>query len=416
MHTSTPGLWHHHAFRLLWTGQTVSQFGSQISLVALPLTAALVLQATPLQMGVLTMAETLPFLLLSLVAGVWVDRVRRRPLLIGADLGRCALLGVIPLAAFWGILRIELLYAVAFMVGVLTTFFEIAYQSYLPTLINRANLVEGNSKLATSQAVAEITGPGLAGGLVQLLSAPLAITADALSFLCSGLLIGAIRTPESSPPAPTTPSRLRAELAAGLRSLLSHPILRALVGCSATLNFAYGAQGAILILYLSRDLELRPALIGTILAASNVGALAGAFIAGRVAHSFGLGHTLISSVALAILGIVLIPLAGQWALAAVPLLIIARCFGNLGSTVYTINGISLRQRLTPLPLLGRVNAGMRFVAGGAAPIGALLGGILGTALGLRPTLLVGGIVGILAVGWVWWSPLHHLRDDAPPAT
>src|SRR5438105_11611746 len=197
------GLWRHPEFVKLWTGQTISRFGSEISQLAIPLAAALVLDASPAQMGLLSAFEFAPFLLLSLFAGVWVDRVRRRPVLIVADIGRAVILGSIPVAAVLGVLRIEQLYVVGLLTGVLTVFFDVAYQAYLPVLVSREHLVEGNSKLEVSRSVAQILGPGVAGALVQIITAPFAVAIDAASFIASALCLLPIRSPE--------PPRVQAE-------------------------------------------------------------------------------------------------------------------------------------------------------------------------------------------------------------
>lgn len=413
MRASRAGLWRRPDFRLLWAGQTVSQFGSQITLLALPLTAVLVLGATPLQMGLLGAAESAPLLLLSLFAGVWVDQHRRRPLLIGADLGRPALLLLIPLAVALGHLRLELLYVVAFGVGALTTLFEIAYQSYLPALVGRADLLEGNSKLEATRAAAQIAGPGLAGALIGLLTAPATLAIDALSFGFSALCLGRIRAPEAPPRTTGGVDGLRRQIDDGLHTVGGNPALRALAGCSGAQNLASSLQEALILLYATRDLGLGPATLGAIFAAGNVGFLAGALGAGRTVRSAGQGPTILGSVALSALGFLLVPLAGGPPAAVIATLAAARFCQGLGATAYTITGVSLRQTATPDPLLGRVNATFRVLAGGVVPAGALLGGILGDLLGLRPALLAGGLVGLIAVLVALRSPLPALRAPAP---
>lgn len=256
------GLWQERDFRAFWAGRTVSALGSQVTLLALPLVAVLALGATPVQMGFLTADGSLPALLFGLVVGVWVDRRRRRPLMVAADLGRGALLLIIPIAALLGLLRVEALYAVAFLAGGLTLVFDIAAQSFFPTLVGRDRLVEGNSKLEVSRSAAEIVGPGLAGGLVQVLTTPFAIVADALSFLASALLLGLIGAPEPAPAPPDARQRLRLAIGEGLRAVLGHPVLRALAGAAGLLAFFNSLLEAVVLLYLSRDLGISPALLG----------------------------------------------------------------------------------------------------------------------------------------------------------
>ncbi len=244
-------LWRHPNFIKLWAGQTVSLFGSQISLLAIPLTAVLILNATPLQMGILTAAEAVPYLLFGLVAGVWVDRLRRRAILIVADVGRFIVLSLIPLDYLLGILRIELLYLLAFLVGTLSIFFDVAYRSYLPSLIEREQLIEGNSKLELSRSVGEIVGPGLAGVLVQVFAAPIAIMVDSLSFLASALSLLWIRTPEEIPKVEVQRKGLRHEVLEGLRFVFGEPMLRALTGSFATLTLFNSLLEAVFVLYVN---------------------------------------------------------------------------------------------------------------------------------------------------------------------
>ncbi|HEY0584241.1 MAG TPA: MFS transporter, partial [Chloroflexota bacterium] len=308
------GLWRHPDFVKLWTGHTISRFGSEISNLAIPLTAALVLNASAFQMGLLGTFEFAPFLLLSLFAGVWVDRVRRLPILIVADVGRFVLLGSIPVAAFFGVLRIEQLFVVGLLTGVLTVFFDVADQSYLPVLVSREHLVEGNRKLEMSRSVAAIVGPGTAGALVQLVTAPIAVAVDAVSFLASAICLLFIHAPEPQPePQPEhhadRPGSIWAELREGLAVVLGNPLLRSIAGCTGTANLFQNAMMTVYVLYLTRDLDLGPAVVGIIFAVGGPGALLGALVAGRIAQRFGLGATIIGSSTVAALATLLVPLA-----------------------------------------------------------------------------------------------------------
>jgi MFS family permease len=407
------GLWRHRDFTRLWAGQTVSQFGTQVTYLALPLTAAVTLQATPSQMGLLGAAEFAPFLLFGLFAGVWVDRLPRRNILIAADLGRAALLALIPLAALGGFLRIELLYAVGFLTGVLTVFFDVAYQSYLPALVDRADLVEGNSKLEVTRSVAQVAGPGAAGGLVQLVSAPVAIALDAASFVLSALVLGAIRRAE--PPPAASRRRIWAEIGEGLAVVLGNRHLRAIAGCTATSNLFSQIATAVYLLYLTRDLAVTPALVGVIFAAGGVGALLGALLASRTAAAVGLGPTIVGTAALFPLGWLLTLVAGGPPALVVAVLAAAMALVSLAGTVYNVNQLSLRQTITPDRLQGRMNASMRFLVWGTIPIGALIGGFLGDLIGLRATLLVAALGSALSVLWVLLSPVRSLREQPAPA-
>ena len=404
-------LWRHTNFLNLWVGQTISQFGSQVTLLALPLAAALTLHATPGEMGVLAAAETAPFLLVGLFAGVWVDRLRRRPMLLATDCARGVLLLAIPLAAIAGALTIAVLYAVAFLVGILTVFFDVAYQSFLPALVGRAQLVEGNSKLEVSRSAAQIAGPGIAGGLVQLVTAPVAIVVDAASYLVSAFFLVFVRVPEP-PPAPRDGGgNIWRDIGEGLRVVVGNPMLRAIAGCTATANLGGNIWQAVIILYLTRRIGLSAGAIGLIYSTASIGFLCAALLAGRIAQRFGLGPTIVGSQLVGALGAMLLPIAQSPAAFAVPLLVAAQFIAGGCGTLYNINQVSLRQTITPDHLLGRMNATMRFIVWGTLPIGGLIGGALGGLIGLRPTIVVGVIIQASAFLWTFFSPIRALREQ-----
>jgi MFS family permease len=414
MYAKFTGLWRHPDFLRLWSGETISLFGSQVTLLALPLTAVLVLKASPAEMGLLAAVEFLPFLVLSLFAGVWVDRLHRRPILILADLGRGLLLGSIPLAYFFNLLSIELLYGVGLLTGVMTVFFDVAYQSYLPSLVERDQLVEGNGKLAVSSSVAQITGPGVAGALVQLVTAPVAIFIDAVSFFASAFFISLIKKPEIKETQPDTGKHnIWQEIGEGLRVVFGNPVLRSIAGCTGTTNLFGNIAWVVLTLYLVNELKLEPAVIGIIYAVGSVGSLLGALIASWVARRFGLGLTIIGSAAVGFVYF-LIPLAEGAGPGVIPLLIGAMFSNSFSGTVYNINQVSLRQAITPDRLQGRMNASMRFVVWGTIPLGSLVGGFLGETLGLRNTLWIGAVGTTLGFLWVLLSPVRHLREQPKP--
>lgn len=414
MRPTLRGLWRHPNFLKLWAGQTISLLGSGVTLLALPAVAIYTLGATPLQMGLLAATGSLPGLLFGLVVGAWVDRRRRRPLLIIADLGRGLLLLAIPAMALLGVLRMGHLYAVAFLVGILSLIFEVAAQSLLPALVGREHLVEGNSKLETSRAAAEIAGPNVGGVLVQLVTAPLALLADALSFLISGLLVVLLRTTEPDP-APRVPGRrLVGEIDEGLRWVVGHPILRPLVGATAVLTFANSVIDALFFLYLAQGLALPPALFGAALGIGGAGFLLGALAAERVAARAGIGPTLVGALALAGLGDLVLPLAGGAPLVVGLLLVVAQFLFGLGVVAFRVTAVSLRQGLAPDRLLGRVNASARVVVQGLTPLGALLGGLLGERLGLRETLFLAAGGELLAALWLLASPIRRLREAPAP--
>jgi MFS family permease len=410
--STSNGLRQQPNFLKLWIGQTISLVGSQMTILALPLVAILALEATPVQVGILGAAQYAPFLVLGLLAGVWVDRLRRRPLLIWADLGRAALLGSIPTAAVVGLLRIEQLYLVAFLAGVLTVFFDVAYQSFLPSLVRREQLVEGNSKLEMSRSFAQIAGPGLGGGLVQLVTAPIALLVDSLSFLASALFVASIHAREREPDRSARQS-LRAEIVEGLRLVFGHPLLRANAGCTGTWNLFSHLLEVVFILYATRELGVEPATLGLILAARGPGAFLGALLAGQVARRFGVGPTIILAALVGAMGELTLPLAGSVPLQAVWLLLAGFFISGAAGTIYNVNTVSLRQAITQHHLQGRMNATIRLLIWGTIPIGFLLGGFLAEAIGLRPTLVVGAVAGQLSFLWVLLSPLRVLRE--PPA-
>lgn len=397
-------------FTKLWAGTTISLFGSQITFIALTLVAAISLGATPVQIGALAAAQGAPSLLIGLVAGVWVDRMRRRPILIMTDIGRAALLASIPLATLFGVLRIEQLYVVMFGVGSLNIVAAVASHAFLVSVVHREHLMEANGKLEVSQSAALIAGPGLAGGLVQLLSAPVAILADVCSYLLSAFCFSLIKVAEPVPDVPTKRIGIRGELRAGLRVVWGNSLLRiSTVAASISIlfdNLAYAA----FILYLTRTLALEPALLGLIFAAVGPGYLVGAVLAGRIAHRFGVGMAIALALLLSGLTSLLIPLISGPPLLVVPLLMTVQFLKTLAFPIANINQVSLRMAMIPDDLQGRVNAITLFVVWGMAPVGALLGGFLSEWLGLRPTLVIGSAGWLLAFLWVWFSPLRRLQQ------
>jgi MFS family permease len=407
----TGGLWRHPDFIKLWSAETVSQFGTQFSLLALPLAAIDVLHASAFQVAALTTVEFLPFLLVTLPAGVWVDRMRRRPLLILGDLSRAVLLASIPIAYGLDALTIWQLYGVGFVVGIATVFFDVAYQSYLPALVDRKELIEGNSKLEISRSAAQLGGPGLAGLVIEWLKAPVAILFDAISFLGSALFIFAIRKEERSPRRESGEPRrsMRDELREGLRYVFRHPYLRNIAACTALFNFFGNVGFAVFLVFARRELELSPAVIGLAFTLSNIGPMAAAFSANRISARLGVGHTIIVTSIVGGPMFLLIPFAphGNPALAV---LVPAFVVGGFAGVLYNITQISLRQAITPERIQGRMNSVMRFIVWGAIPLGSLTGGLLTKAVGLKETLIIGGIGACLPFLPVLFSPLRSLRD------
>jgi MFS family permease len=409
--SEAPPLWRHADFMKLWTAQTISVFGDQFTGLAIPLIAALTLGATAGQMGILTAVERAPFLLIGLFAGVWVDRLPRRPILIVSDVGRAVVLLTIPLAAALGRMTMLHLYVVGALVGVLTLFFDVAYQANLPALVDRRQLIEGNSKLEATRSLASFAGPGIAGVVIQVLTAPVAIVLDAASFLASGGLISLIRgrEPVSARPVQTA---VMTDVREGLRTVFGNPLLRSIAACTATGNFFSSALFALYILFATRDLGLGAAQLGLIGSLGNASGLLGALLAGRLAVRFGAGRVIVA--AALVLGLAQVPIVFATPQTALPLLVVAGLLGSFWPPVYNINQVSLRQAITPHRLQGRMNATMRFVVWGTMPLGALVGGSLGEFLGLRSAIAIAAGGGLLAFLWIAFSPVLALRAIPEP--
>jgi MFS family permease len=409
----TGGLWRHPDFLKLWSAETISQFGSQITGLALPLVAVLVLDVSAFQVSVLFVVETAPFLLISLPAGVWVDRLPRRPILVIGDIGRALVLLTVPIAYWMDALTIWQLYGVGLTVGVLTVFFDVAYQSYLPSLVEREQLVDGNSKLEISRSAAQLGGPAAAGVLIQVLKAPFAILFDAVSFIISGLFLFAIRKKEEN--VPTRAERkakggsMKAELGEGLRWVLGNPYLRTICASTATFNFFSSMMGAILIVYLARQLEMSAGLIGAMFAIAQFGYLAGALTANKVAARIGVGPAIMTGAMLGVFQL-LIPIAPQDAHAAVPFIVVAELIVSYGVVVYNVTQVSMRQAITPERLQGRMNSVIRFIVWGVMPLGTLIGGALATSFDLHTAIWIGAIGNALAWLPVTIGPVRTLRE------
>jgi hypothetical protein len=404
----THSLWQHPDFLRLWAGQTVSEIGSRITREGLPLLAVITLGATPLQMGLLSAAGSAPVIFFSLFAGVWVDRLRRKPVLMLSDLGRALLLASIPLAALLGVLGMGQLYLVAGLVGILSVSFDVAYQAYLPGLVARDNILEGNSRLALSGAFAELAGPGLTGVLVQALTAPVAILLDAGSFLVSVGSLALIRQPEAPPAALEDRQPVGVELKEGLLAVWRHPLLRAFALSTATRSFFGEMIGVLYALYAIRVLGLGPALLGLAIAFGGASDILGTLLARWAVRRLGLGAVLLGAYALSALAAFLIPLAHGSVWAAEGFLIGAQLLGDGLFTIYAINELSLRQQVTPDRLLGRTNASLQLLQGGIGPLGALAAGILAQGIGVRATLYVAAAGMLVSAMWLVFSPVRGM--------
>lgn len=401
-------------FLKLWLGQTVSEFGSRISRAGIPLIAVITLTASPNQMALLAAAASLPVLLFGLVAGVWVDRLRRRPILIAMDLARLALLLTIPAAALTGHLSIGLLYVITAALSVMGLIFQNAYHAYLPSLVEREHVIEANSRLSTSESLAEIGGPALAGVLIQVISAPFAIIFDAITFLVSAVSASLIRKPEPAPHPPAERGSVWAEIREGVGVVAASPVLRTLAIALALRSFTGNFYGVLYDIFGIRDLGLTPSLLGLAIAAGGIGALLGALLSSRVSKRFGLGRTMIGCLLVSGAVGLLTPLAGGSQTLATAMLIVPQIVGDGAMMVFWINSISLQQMVVPNHLLGRTNATFGFLSEGVGPAGALIAGALATALGARTTLLISVLGGLATAVWFSRSPVRHLQSFELP--
>jgi Na+/melibiose symporter-like transporter len=401
-------LWRHPDFLKLWAGQTISLAGSQVTTLALPLIAILLLRANALEMGVLRAIQYAPFVLVSLIAGVWIDRVRRRMLLIGSDIGRAVLLGSVPVVIFLGGRWMTYLYVIGFAVGLLTVIFNIAYQAFLPSLVDRDRLVEGNSKLEASRSLTQVAGPSLGGLFVELFSPPAAIFIDAASFLVSAISLRWIRTPE---PEPVKSNRNAwQELREGFAFIWAQPLIRLVAFSTATVNVCLAAAQAVYILFMSQDLALNPLLLGLVLAAGGAGGLIGAATSRHVVGLIGFGRTVACAIGLSGVGLLLTALAGAVPGPAFPVVFGGQLLMSYGLIVYNVSQFSVWQRTTPAPLRGRVSATFHFIIWGVLPIGSLVGGVVGSVVSLRSLLGIAAAGVILSAAWIAISVSGTVRD------
>jgi predicted MFS family arabinose efflux permease len=413
--TQPPPLRRQPEFLKLWAAQSISQLGDQIALLALPLVAVLTLDASAAEMGFLTAAELMPHLLFSLLAGVWIERSRRRRhLMILADVARALLLASVPLAAALDVLTFAQLLGVAFAVGTFTVMFDISWSTLLVSVVPRENFVEANSKFSLSRSVSFIAGPSIAGFLVQLLTAPVTLLLDAISFVGSALFLGRIRAQEPPVEEDGRESMLQS-LRSGLRFVLRDELVRAQLACVATINFFNFVFWAIFVLYATKELGVSPGVLGLALGAGAVGGIVGALVAVRLERLIGIGAAFTVGAVLFPLPLVLVPLATGPDYVIALMLGTAEFLSSVGVMVLDVNGNSMNLMRTPHRLRSRMVGSSRFVNYGMRPIGALVGGALGTAVGLETTIWVGVLGALLGVGWLAFSPIPRLREVAEAA-
>ena len=404
-------LWRHRDFMSLWAGQTVSFIGSAVTLLALPLTAVVTLHASTFQVGLLSSAITSAWLLFALPAGILVDRLPKRTLMVVCDVARMILIGSVPCAALVHMLTLGQLYFVAFISGAATVLFGVSYQSYLPALVSREHLVEANGKLQISQEMADLVGPGLGGGLAGLLGAAGAMVADSLSYAVSVISLLLIRSREPSiSKAKHDPSQGRGlrELMAGLSFVFKDPVLRRTAEYCATFNLCACMSVSLELIFLVRILGVRPAYTGLVVAASAVGGVTASITSKSLSRVFGSVRIIwISALGFAPAWL-LVPLARPgW---GILLFIVGSAGRSFSIVLFTIAQVSYRQAVCPRMLLGRMNAAMRWIMWGTIPFGGLLAGVLGSTIGVRPTLWISAGIAWAAGLLLFFSPLRAMRD------
>jgi MFS family permease len=405
-------LWQHRDFMLLWGGQTISEVGSAVTVLALPLVALVTLHASTFEVAALSACTNLAFLFIALPAGAWVDRWRKRGVMVWGDIGRFVILGSIPLARELDALTLPHLFVAAVLAGALTVFFDVAYQSYLPELLDADQLVDGNGKLGASQAFGQVAGPGVGGVLVGALGAAYAMAVDAASFGVSAIATILIRHREPVPDMPAADRNLRREIREGLAFVLGHPVLKKVVACTATSNLFGGAQFAIVTTFMVRTLDASPGAIGAVFSVGSIGGVLGGAYAGRIARRVGNARVIwLSLLVTAPFGVLAALAFPGWGLVLLGISVFAV---SAGGVVYNTAQVSYRQAICPRDLLGRMNASVRAIVWGALPLGGFAGGALGEWIGLRPTMFVAAIGQSAAVAWLLASPLRHWRDI--PAT
>ena len=420
MRSTTPpprrrSLVHHADFRRLWAGDALGQLGAQLTMLALPVFAVQHLDATEWQMGALTAAETAAFLVIGLPAGAWVDRMRKRNVLVTANLVRGTVLTVVAVAALTGHASVPMLIVAGLVISCGSVFFDVAHQSYVPGLVGLENVVEGNSKLQATQSVAAVAAPAVGGALLRIVAAPVLIAVTVVTYLASALLVRRIRHREE-PPAPESRRPLRTEIGEGLRFVVQQPLLRRIVACTSIGNLASSMAAAMIVIFALRDLGLDAPAYGTVVSAGAIGGIVGAVSADRLARWVGEGRIIALSALMFVPATALTPLAATFTWPPQVTLLAGGALLSFAVVVYNVTQVSFRQRLCPPPLLGRMNASFRFLVWGTMPLGGLLGGWAGTHLGVLPALWIavaGTALGALPVAL---SPLVRMRDlpGAPP--
>ena len=410
----TGNLWKHKDFLKFWTGDTVTQFTGPITNLAVPTIALLLLKVTPLQFGILTALGFIAFPTLGLFVGVWMDRVRRRPVMIVANLVQVLALASVPVAYTLDVLGLTQLYAVSVVMGTSTLFFDIAYQSYLPSLVDREDIVEGNQKLQMSASAAEVVGPTVASGLMSLVGAAMSLAADSFGTLFSVFTLAIIGKPEPKPERRTVEgqSPFFAEMKEGIRVITGNKLLWTQAGCTSTSNLGSNMFFVAFFLYAYRVLGISKDVIGIPFSIGAVGFLVGVLVSSSVTEKLGLGRAIALSVACSFGSLIVLLAHGTFRLLIIG---VALFIISIGNPIYNINQVSLRQIITPNRLQGRMNATMRTIVWGTIPVGSFLGGIFSASLGIVPTLIIGSLISGASFLWIVLGPIFKLSKQPEPA-
>ena len=404
------GSFANHDFVKLWAGESVSLIGTQVTRFTMPLVAVLTLNASVTEVGVLNALQFVPVLALSLLVGVWLDRRRRRPVLIACALGNAVLIGIVPVATATGMLSMGLLYLVVTLTGLLSMTFDVGALSYMPNLVGRDLLADANGKMQASTAFAGVAGPGLAGVLIGLITAPVTLTVDSVSYLFSALGLIFISKPEPAPEVPEVRPAVWQSIAEGLRAVWGSRLLSTLLVQSAAANLFFGGYITVFVVYAVRVLHLSPPELGIVLAASAVGSFVGATTAGRIRDRLGLGRAMLINTVVMSLVLLLLLVPRHAGIGTMIIFVAAQLAYGWSVGMFNVNSITLRQVVTPRSVLARMNAAYRMVLFGTAPVGMSLGGVLGGTAGLWPALVISLVAMVSPLFCLFFSPVLRLTE------
>ena len=399
-------------FGLLWFGQSLSELGSGISALAIPIIAIDVLHASAFHVSLVATFESLPYLLFTLPAGAWIDRVAKRSVLIWTDVLRTVAVGSIPVSLFLGTTSMVQLWVVGFVVGTLSVFFNVAYQSYLPTIVGVDELVQGNSRLEVTRSGANVVSPALTGVLLDALGAAKTVILDSVSFIASVVTLSAIRSRETVPHNVTSETRIRDDIREGLRFVWNELRIRQVAFCTGTLNFFGSMAAAIFLVFARRTLELSASTIGLLLALGGIGGMLGALIATRFSGRFGIGRAIVTGAFLSSLGEFTNPILTSRN--APFLIVVGSALVSAGATLYNISQVSMRQAICPPRLQARMNATVRFMVWGTQPLGAITGGLVASHVGLRATLVIAALGSLAGAGLVLAPRIRTIGEMPAP--